>query len=409
MVVVNWVQHAVGHGGFHTGHMRADGNVVFNWIFDCGARRTEKFNTFLRTWTDHHKRPVDWLFISHFDTDHVSGLDTLMARAVVRDVMVPYVNERELAYLLLYEIGRGNLDRAFVELVADPAAFFLSRGAGRVTFLRGRRPDGERVEGSPPPDRPEDERGWMRKIDPQPIRLQAPAGARATAVSDTRVQMIEGGKCNISIVRGPVGLRLKPYRAPLQPHLHRGLIKALQAHVGTIPWKTMRPGLGDLAYAIAHHARTAKGRADLRKTFKGYVGSSNRSSLSLLSIAYVMDASIAHWGVVLPFSHAFERGEAAWLNTGDAELLGPGDLADWEDTYAAELESVRVLALPHHGSDKNSDGELQQLCPGAVLAAHVKSDAKKHPGLDVTEIAGDRLARVTEQPGSQLSMWFQTP
>jgi hypothetical protein len=61
--------------------------------------------------------------------------------------MVPYVNEHELAYLLLYEMGRGNLDRAFIELIADPAAFFLSRGANRVMFLRGRRADSEPVEG----------------------------------------------------------------------------------------------------------------------------------------------------------------------------------------------------------------------------------------------------------------------
>jgi hypothetical protein len=143
--------------------------------------------------------------------------------------------------------------------------------------------------------------------------------------------------------------------------------------------------------------------------FKGYAGSSNRSSLSLLSIPYVADASKAGWDVVRPFSHAFGGGgEAGWLNTGDAELLDPGDLADWKDTYAVELGCIRVLALPHHGSDLNSDGELQQLCPKAVLAAHVKLDAKKRPGLDVTEAAGDRLACITEQPGSELRLWFDT-
>ncbi|HEX8164483.1 MAG TPA: MBL fold metallo-hydrolase [Beijerinckiaceae bacterium] len=406
MFSVNWVQYAVGHGGFHSGQMSASDGAVFRWIFDCGSRRTQKFNIFLQTWTDHYQQPVDWLFISHFDTDHVSGLDTLMSRTVVRDVMVPYVNERELAYLLLYEIGRGNLNRAFVELVADPATFFLSRGADRVTFLHGRRPGDEPIEGGPRPDRPKDEQGWTTKIDPQPQPLQAPVWT--TSINGARVRMIGGGKCDISIARGQVGLRLKPYRAPIKPYAHRGLIKALQAQFGTIPWKKMRPGLGDLAYAIAHHARTAKGRSDLRTIFKSYAGSSNRSSLSLLSIPDVANASIGRWKVVRSFGHSLGPGEAAWLNTGDAELLDSGDLKDWEATYAPELGSVRVLALPHHGSDKNSDDALQRLCPQAVLTVHVKSGAKKHPGSNVTVAAGHRLACVTEQPGSQVQMWFYT-
>ncbi|MGO8172491.1 hypothetical protein ACC764_18505 [Rhizobium ruizarguesonis] len=139
---VEWIQHAAGHGGFHTGHVRLGDESVFNWIFDCGARSTANFNKLVKSWALRNRSPVDWLFISHFDTNHVSGLDTLLSSTVVDDVMLPYVNDGELAFALLHELGRANFQRSFVELVADPAEFFLSRGAQRVTFLGGpRRPE----------------------------------------------------------------------------------------------------------------------------------------------------------------------------------------------------------------------------------------------------------------------------
>jgi hypothetical protein len=100
---------------------------------------------------------------------------------------------------------------------------------------------------------------------------------------------------DMTVVRGPAFLRLKPYRAPITPYTHRGLMKALQGLVGEILWQTHRPGLGDLAFAIALHARTATGRAALRKLFNAQIGSSNRSSLSLLSMPVLHDKQNTHW------------------------------------------------------------------------------------------------------------------
>ena len=137
MFFVHWEQHPVGHGGFHSGYLQDANGPTFRWAFDCGSRMTRKFDSYLRVWTLQYQQPLDWLFISHFDSDHVSGLDVLMGNTVVRDVMIPYLNDRELAFLLLHEIARDTLSRSIVELTADPAAFFLSRGATRVTYLRG--------------------------------------------------------------------------------------------------------------------------------------------------------------------------------------------------------------------------------------------------------------------------------
>lgn len=407
MLEINWVQHPAGHGGFHTGTLDMPGQGSFSWAFDCGSRSTAQFNAYLRTWSRRSPLALDWLFISHFDTDHVSGLDMLMSRIVVQNVMVPYLNESEFAYLLLREIARDNLGRTLFDLAADPVQFFVSRGADRVIFLGGRRPGDEPgFTEARDPDRRKDDRGWYTVISPPPTSLQASEMAASdTSQSPPQAQIIDGGYCDIILHARNVGLHLKPYRAPVQPHAARGIIQAIQSLVGGRSDVHLRPGLGALAYAVARHARTPAGRAGLKAIYKHYVGSSNRASLSLLSVPIVSADTKHHWCVYRPFR--WTSGVAsvpAWLNTGDAELLAPSDLGDWQRCYASALAQVRVLAVPHHGSDKNSDAALQALCPDATLVAHVRSESNKHPGDVLTIAAGDRLVTVTEDAGSTVKM-----
>ena len=413
---INWTQHPIGQGGFHTGKMFDRDGTSFTWVFDCGAKSSKKFEKYLMSWISNNHDPVDWLFISHFDYDHVSGLDTLMTRSVVRNVMVPYIDDDELVYLLLDEIARGNLSRAMIDLVADPAAFFLSRGAARVTFLNGGRPRGS---GKPEVDEPpedggdpfgdKDERGWQTRINKPVMLLTAPVWTRGLT-SAGGVGRVDDGTCAVTITRGSIGLRLKPYRAPISQASHQQLVRDTQALVGSPSTSSVgRPGLLGLAYAIAHHARTATGRAQLRALHNKHAGSSNRASLSLLSEPFGYDPSNTYWAVQAPNSHRHYHDSGAWVNTGDAELLDPADLADWQTCYSAYLQRIRVLALPHHGSDKNSDAALQAYVPQAVLAAHARSTSKKHPGPTVSLAAGPRLACVSEQANTRVTMWFNAP
>jgi len=191
--------------------------------------------------------------------------------------------------------------------------------------------------------------------------------------------------------------------------MHVGLIAELQGLVGKMPSKLRRPGLGDLAFAVGHYARTRDGRAALRAVFNQYIGSSNRSSLSLLSIPHVKEGAQGCWNTFDVHSCCLGKGVVAWLNTGDAELLDCTDLEDWRKAFANDLQRTRVLALPHHGSDKNSDNKLQALCPDAILVAHAKAGSSKHPGPNVVSLAADRLVRVTNRTESEIGMRFLYP
>lgn len=410
MNTIQWTQHPVGHGGFHTGQMENENGDIFTWIFDCGSRRNKEFDAYLRAWTNRQHSPVDWLFISHFDFDHVSGLETLMSRCIVREVMIPYVNDRELVYVLLEEIDRGNLNRSLVELIADPAGFFISRGASRITFLNGAGP--EKRSEPENPDSPLDQDGqpgnltntpWKTKIDKPLQQLDLPTWAK----QNHQVLSVDGGSCSITVGHKSIGLRLKPYRAPISKSNHQQMFTDVLALLGRKHHhQNLRPGLRRLAYDIALHARTNEGRKELKEIHKKYVGSSNRASLSLLSEPFNYSPNSAHCDVLIsPFYYSSHIG-AGWMNTGDAELLAASDLADWKACYSQHLKDIRVLALPHHGSDKNSDAQLQAICPNAILTAHVKSTSKHHPGSNVSKIARNRLNCVTENPLTTASMKF---
>lgn len=408
MISIHWEQHPVGHGGFHIGKLEASDGTNFSWAFDCGSRRTARFNEYLEHRLARSRSALDWLFISHFDTDHVSGLDELMLGTDVRNVMVPYLENHEIVLLMLHEIDRGTFNRSIVEMAADSAAYFLSRGASRVIFLGGGGRTADPDDASLPPDRPEDGRGWSFKMKPPAQSSSAPSWtARPEGMSP--VEIVDDNSCDMEFSSPLGGLRLKPYRVPITEAAHTDLVAAIENLVGAKVSGSRRSGLGKLAYAVAHHARTQKGRAELRKLYADHAGSSNRSSLSLLSVPIVADDSKAEWHFNHRDRNQCGTGVVSWMNTGDAELLAKLDLEDWKSCYAADLAHVAALALPHHGSDKNSGEPLQALCPIASLLAHVSAKRGKHPGANVTLAADERLCCVTEHFDTAANMYFSCP
>lgn len=177
-------QWAAGPGFFHTGTIRLNG-MQFTYVYDCGTARSldllrEEVNTYLEsiksTWTYtprtatklcpcsdiadcdlptcHYIRPyyralfereysfsgtpftpkrdttseqstqlphVDIVFISHFDTDHISGLAYLIQNAIVKRLAIPFTTPRErFLHLCKSSFDRKtNLNRATSEEYRD--------------------------------------------------------------------------------------------------------------------------------------------------------------------------------------------------------------------------------------------------------------------------------------------------
>lgn len=400
---VTMKQHPVGHGGFHSGLVLSTSSVPFSWVFDCGSRSGVVLKRELAAWEATTPRRLDWLFISHFDYDHVSGLEALFKRRRVRSVMLPYLNEEATAWMLCETILNPRAKR-LVDLIVDPVAWFGARGVERIYLLQSDADDsdeGDDVErASPEGEGPPGE--WKETITPAP-RLVSP-GRRP---GEPDVFVLDGRRCAVEAGDGLAAVRLEPFRAPVEPWRHVGLIAALCAVAGY----SNPPSLHVLAKALALKAQSSRGRKQIQAVYARGIGSSNRSSLSLMAKVepvwgLAATSEVRRGGAVI--AHCV--GPAAWFSTGDAELLQAADLEAWSARFQDELPYAAVVALPHHGSDLNSTSAFQNLNPGALLTVHVsKSASRHHPGPRTIRDSAGRLARVTQDRDSavRLLSWIQ--
>ncbi|MER8533348.1 MBL fold metallo-hydrolase [Mesorhizobium sp. M1005] len=177
---VSRLQHAVGHGGFHTGHIQifepprtgaeaaAETEIEsFRYVYDCGSEQSEAFKSQLNAHRLSSNGRTDILFVSHLHSDHINGIERLQAMAPAEMVVVPYLDAIERLIFILADTESGAISTSAREYFGNPANWWLNRGARYVIFLEA--DDGD----APQPDRPAepdgpvdgDDGGFDRRLD----------------------------------------------------------------------------------------------------------------------------------------------------------------------------------------------------------------------------------------------------
>lgn len=117
----------VGQGLFYSGTINAGAEKSFNFIYDCGNDKdsySPNINSIVDGYinyfhTKESKPTLDMLVISHFDTDHVSGLERLFSKVDVEKIFIPYYGLGSyllfLSFVLGYNIPIDNLEIILVE------------------------------------------------------------------------------------------------------------------------------------------------------------------------------------------------------------------------------------------------------------------------------------------------------
>lgn len=91
--------HPVGQGAFYSEEFELPDNGRFRIVYDCGSKTLSKSDLKRRIKSDFAgDMNVDILFISHFDEDHISGVEFLKPKTVV----VPFLSEAQILLLTLY-------------------------------------------------------------------------------------------------------------------------------------------------------------------------------------------------------------------------------------------------------------------------------------------------------------------
>lgn len=88
MITIKRTQFPVGHGGFHYGEINFDKDRKFTWIFDCG---TDNSQDLIESHIESISNEIDIFYLSHFHSDHYSGINKLIQHGIkIKNFVIPY-------------------------------------------------------------------------------------------------------------------------------------------------------------------------------------------------------------------------------------------------------------------------------------------------------------------------------
>ena len=126
----------VGQGLFASGVLNDEkSGKRFHWVYDCGTTSEQKYlNKALKKYKadkfqDDAKPKIDLVVISHFDTDHISGIVDLLSKFSVQTLLLPYI---PLWQRLLIAFANGvDSQQSVMRFYVDPVGFLNDAGGGR--------------------------------------------------------------------------------------------------------------------------------------------------------------------------------------------------------------------------------------------------------------------------------------
>ena len=363
---------------------------MFRWVYDCGSNQSGPLMREIRRIGGE----IDLLFLSHLDTDHVNGIDTLLLNRPTTEVVLPYLNGEERIVLMASAASEGAASGALFSFAQDPAAWLLARGVRRVTYIRG----GDDGEGADP-ERPE---------KPLP---DAPSfsGKREGFQSGWTVQPSSTGRSNVQDV--PAGASVYITSAStrgiwtLLPQAHRPgprLLKAFRTELSRC-FANLSPR------HVAQFARSIAGRDALAACYEKIWADHNLISMSLYAGPHHTDLDGWETDIrVRPHRRIFRgiRSHSGWISTGDAKLSVKARRTKFQSFFEPYLSTTAVLVAPHHGAATSWDDEVLDGFDGlAVGCAAAGTNSYGHPNkkvIDAIESCGAQFAIVGEDNRSDL-------
>ena len=385
-------QHAVGQGGLFSGCLSLDNRrSEIRWIYDCGSNQRDPLMREIASVSS--SETIDLLFLSHLDSDHISGVDRLLNRYHVREVVLPYINDDDvLLAVLAQDVVRGRLSGLFVDAVSDLASWFGNHGVKTLTFVRSR---GDDAEGNddlvfPDPDKDREDKsenlikvGWTKEPIPSEEETTVSEGQGKQTDPPARTQEVtpdamlgfheSGVLLNwvlVPYVHTPSKQRMKAFRDKLEKTFGKPLDKN----------------------AILNEARTEKGRKKIRKCYEKLWRDHNLITMTLYS-GTIPDTG--YWKTRCTRHFLYEgclygdcllKGdrESGWLLTGDADLGRKKRRKSFLDHYRQMHHCIKVLMMPHHGSRPSFSPLLLKAFPNLRIGyAAAGTNSYGHPHCEV--------------------------
>ena len=378
-------QHPVGQGGLTSGSLNI-GDDSFHWVYDCGSNQRQALGR--EVCSAAVGGVIDFLFLSHLDSDHVNGIDLLLAQSKVKEVILPYMHPAEIIAVMAQDSASGEITGTFLDLVSNLGNWFASRGVERVTIVnRGDSSDADGVEFPTPSDGPDTTGGvlkWFKSAE----EYVTDSNHWLSSVDD-RLYHVRNG--NGILARSKSGYLLNWILIPYAHAANSFKLRKFQQKLA----KNFPNGHDPRVLAGELKSQNQPTIQKLRECYDCIWSNHNLVSMSLYSgpLASVFQSSLNGPG---------------WILTGDSNLLGLRRRRAFTSHYQQIARYVGAFMAPHHGSCHNLHPDVVSAFPKLMLGfAAAGANSYGHPDRKIRNLFNRQTPLgfkvISEDPSSQLS------
>lgn len=403
---VDRTQFPIGQGGFHATSVETSRGDRLSIVIDCGGSDAAHRSLLIEAFAE-GTRQHDILAISHLDEDHINGIDGLRAAGVsFNTVFLPHVDVEHYLKWMTLKLCAGESDIAELVRVVQTGGRLYGGDFGSVVRVGppGLAPSGERDR-----DLPQDNNLAGMLSDDAYTAVRLARGPRGQVFSCSQsltfkyidwlfrfysrewvcpgeVQAIWRLPCFSglnSVVSRTISnmssadwdkfsIDLEAQLSAIIPATEATSVKSfLEASLGKDEHRlgSVRKLVTDLrAKANGISCKALLGRMyELSEELRDY----NDASMCIYSGPAQRGFARRHQftRAVYPRRRSMrgrdmdkvQTREVGWISTGDADFSSPEKLQAFAQHYHAETGLTSVLVLPHHGSRKSFDDNMDRL------------------------------------------------
>lgn len=314
-------------------------------VYDCGSRayktRLEpKIKKIFKTDDE-----IEFVFISHYDLDHINGLKELLTRCKVKKLVLPMLPRKDKLYTILthhlsMKISKG--DDVFVNFVIDP-----------ISFCKELSPTTEIV--------------FVKETDMKDL----PESKHPTSCIESGKQLFLRSYSKCTAIYVPYNIRL-------------------------LSVSDRNKFVADIYSAISSHTKTQIARLrnmPLIDIFQKYNLCAKHTSVKSIITKYIPKGFTINSTSLTLYSEWSCCKDKSCLYTGDYDANQ--NYTQLHNAYLKFWNNIYIIQVPHHGSDKNHNTKIYTSSIIAIIPARLNCKNPDYTNVSTYLSANCLTCRIT--------------